>query len=729
MDPSISKPKQIRKTQRAPKRCETCSKRRIKCDGQIPCSFCLSRSMGHLCKRETVFVKGRLVPGGEGLAPDADLARMSKEDLWAQICSLTREVESLKRRGSSESQSGSAVSPQSADQRGGHDYPRGDSSETREDLDHEYKVFPPEGQNDLGRMAQRLGFIHSDSKVTDEMLEADSIDASMAYPNDLPLPTFELSRQLLDFALDELGWLIAIVPMTFKNEHELAWQYQTAQSGPSESLDVANLFLHRPAWTAMYLALVSCALVYVRQDRAYEWGVPPRQKMYLARLWFRAGVNMMLSGAASLARPNLMHLQTFCVLTLLTQPFNASALHDTLLASMLQAGKRLCVHRQDAPHSAASEIGKRVWGFMLCREAMYAGEEYVPTFCTKAPQPFATYLNIHEPEDDPESEQPMTAPTRVAYLTAQCRLAAYVSDLKCLPPDPSYEKIMEFDQRLSALFEDMPYFEPGYKFQPYHPRWLQTARHVLAMSRQQKRLFLHRHYFALSASHERYARSRSISVEAALRLYDERQANDFPFDDFLDTINHSLPAAIVLLLDAIYPLPSQHTTPQLMIERCEQVERLLGPLRAATYRASTTAITKSLASVDELLQEKLRQAQAAIAAEASREYASTLSDMRHTQIPQPLINGMEGTDVGQRLEIGMRTLGMPGPGDVGPGIGVRAVNPFGNVDPEAGKLLLQRDTSLSALLNDLDFDWMLCNNDASWGVGVDNMWTWTPPRV
>ena len=77
----------------------------------------------------------------------------------------------------------------------------------------------------------------------------------------------------------------------------------------------------------------------------------------------------------------------------------------------------------------------------------------------------------------------------------------------------------------------------------------------------------------------------------------------------------TLPAAIVLLLDAIYPVPSQRTTFALVIERCAAVERLLSPLRAATYRGSTAAVLKSLASVDELLRDTTRAAEAAQAAE------------------------------------------------------------------------------------------------------------------
>ena len=50
---SVQKP---RKTQRAPKSCYQCSKKRVKCNKQIPCQNCIKR--GQECFQEAVIVKG-----------------------------------------------------------------------------------------------------------------------------------------------------------------------------------------------------------------------------------------------------------------------------------------------------------------------------------------------------------------------------------------------------------------------------------------------------------------------------------------------------------------------------------------------------------------------------------------------------------------------------------------------------------------------------------------------
>lgn len=51
----------IRSSQRPPKSCISCSKRRVRCDKKLPCLQCVSRGLGGSCQREIVMVKGVVV--------------------------------------------------------------------------------------------------------------------------------------------------------------------------------------------------------------------------------------------------------------------------------------------------------------------------------------------------------------------------------------------------------------------------------------------------------------------------------------------------------------------------------------------------------------------------------------------------------------------------------------------------------------------------------------------
>ena len=115
---------------------------------------------------------------------------------------------------------------------------------------------------------------------------------------------------------------------------------------------------------------------------------------------------------------------------------------------------------------------------------------------------------------------------------------------------------------------------------------------------------------ALSASDSAYQHSRDCSVDAALSILAEREQHDLPFEDKLDTINHTLPAAIVLLLDAIYPSPGHEAEVDLIIERCHQIEGLLAPIRTAIHQHSVPDLAKSLAGLDGLLHDTLEQTKA-----------------------------------------------------------------------------------------------------------------------
>lgn len=107
--------------------------------------------------------------------------------------------------------------------------------------------------------------------------------------------------------------MIAIVPPSFIIEHSHLWE--------TTAFDLLEMNKSRPAWTSLYLSLLSYALVYVREERATAWGVTPDFKWLLARSWFDAAIKLMFDGARCLTKPTLTYLQTFCVLTLVTQPF------------------------------------------------------------------------------------------------------------------------------------------------------------------------------------------------------------------------------------------------------------------------------------------------------------------------------------------------------------------------------------------------------------------------
>lgn len=50
----------LRSTQRAPRSCQQCASRKVRCDKRVPCSTCIKRGEGAACSREVVLIRGQM---------------------------------------------------------------------------------------------------------------------------------------------------------------------------------------------------------------------------------------------------------------------------------------------------------------------------------------------------------------------------------------------------------------------------------------------------------------------------------------------------------------------------------------------------------------------------------------------------------------------------------------------------------------------------------------------
>ncbi|CAD6584854.1 MAG: hypothetical protein CYPHOPRED_002867 [Cyphobasidiales sp. Tagirdzhanova-0007] len=109
--------------------------------------------------------------------------------------------------------------------------------------------------NGLEKLATHLG-LYLGPQLNDFPEPDDASDVDAAHPFELALaPTALLCKLLIDFAFDELGWLISVVPTSFKAQHDQLWA--------NGKFDLDYLARRVLAWTALYLSLLSYALVYV----------------------------------------------------------------------------------------------------------------------------------------------------------------------------------------------------------------------------------------------------------------------------------------------------------------------------------------------------------------------------------------------------------------------------------------------------------------------------------
>lgn len=358
-------------------------------------------------------------------------------------------------------------------------------------------------------------------------------------------------------------------------------------------------------------------------------------------------------------QPDVKAMLTFCVLTCLFQTFGQAAYHDNLQAVMLRTALALRFHRlAQSPRDPAKwtpeeEDRRRIWTYLGCREGMFLApgvcvlrsdyqcahqadcaafdpralcsrfglQAFDTTVCPHLlhvrAEDFRNYGNCTLPP-----EQPLSVPTEVSFLIAQSRLAwlfnGYRGKLQhTTSRAEAYDLTLEFDKKLQTLHDDQPYFalptSVGFlrdRDNATGPTWLPAARHVFTLNILQKRLLLHRRFFALSLREPAHAASREISTDTALAMLSENRCFSFPFDDVLDTLHNTLTAAIVLLVDLLHPDTSTSTTsptsqgssprPVSPSQRLQEIEELLSTLSSQAAGRSKQ-LTKASALLNKLL--------------------------------------------------------------------------------------------------------------------------------
>lgn len=188
-------------------------------------------------------------------------------------------------------------------------------------------------------------------------------------------------------------------------------------------------------------------------------------------------------------------------------------------------------------------------------------------------------------------EKPLSEPTEASFLIAQSRLAwlfnSYRGRLQhTTNRAEAYALTLDYDKRLQALHVDQPYFALPTSVAFLNgggqsvPTWLATARHVFTLNILQKRLLLHRRFFALSFQDSTYITSRDISTDTALAIFTENRYFTFPFDEVLDTMHNTLTAVIVLIVDLLHP-ETCHPPRFLNIQqRLDEIDELLSTLKS-----------------------------------------------------------------------------------------------------------------------------------------------------
>ncbi|CRG83094.1 Centromere DNA-binding protein complex CBF3 subunit B [Talaromyces islandicus] len=282
-------PLPVRETQRVPRSCIPCSRRKVKCSKKIPCEQCIQRGDTATCMREVVKVGGRVTVAvdeeRDGNPPDSALLR---ENISLKI--RIRQLELALSRPE-------LVKLET-------DIPRATTTK-QQDLHSSESI--------LSDFQAHVFGLSIDSSTPNPVNQSSSWGSQVK----LILPTRRWSDTIVEFSLTQLGWVhCALDEATFMKEHDIFWK---------GLIDNEQNALSNHGWIAVYLSVLAVGAYFIDDKTIdnvqllFESFAGPKTSPVSSppsRTWYAAALRE-LDLADYTRRPSLATVQALAILNIL----------------------------------------------------------------------------------------------------------------------------------------------------------------------------------------------------------------------------------------------------------------------------------------------------------------------------------------------------------------------------------------------------------------------------
>ncbi|GKZ28390.1 hypothetical protein AbraIFM66950_005564 [Aspergillus brasiliensis] len=336
----------MRQTQRVPRTCIQCARRKIKCSKKIPCEECIRRGDTVACKREVVRVHGKVT-----VAVDEE----KRTDESDSDTSLLRENISLKTR---IRQLESVLS-------------------RPETLKLEADIF---------RLSPAAENLQSSDKILNDfqslpfglLVEASQASRSATHLRDdhllLVLPDRHWSETIVRFSLDHFGWVhCALDASSFMVDHSSFWDHLS-----HGRLDSPR----NHAWIAVYFSVLATGVYFMGEDhickvRFLQESLPSyrssplcRAPTELCRAWCEAALKE-LSYANYLSKPSISTVQTLVILNIVHKNLGESCREYTLHGLAVNISRLIGIDRLGGRHERSNISLLKDTGLIRKHENVY----------------------------------------------------------------------------------------------------------------------------------------------------------------------------------------------------------------------------------------------------------------------------------------------------------------------------------------------------------------------
>ncbi|KAJ5377991.1 uncharacterized protein N7496_005400 [Penicillium cataractarum] len=560
-----------------PVSCESCRKKKTKCDRQVPCGSCKSRRID-------------CTYGGNGPVAPSPVATPVDQVGDVPCNSVTSSQPIQATEASRESvQTRSTEDPlMTADRLEnilmGHRIPSAVPSALREELSRPQPMQATRSRPHKGTaissfltMIRDGGYVSSEHPATVHL-------ASFLPPEDDALSLFNYYLSHLDYQYH------IVVPA--RTEQNIRYLYRALARGWSEDLNSIALLFSILA-TALFYQLLSTESSEVAENCSREMA-------------FLAGAALVQSNYV--AYPTIEGLQAAMIIGhhLSSLTLNSCVSSLFLHGGLVSQAKSLGLHLLDSPRvvaerqekgidKAETELKRRLWWDLASYDWYKPSLFYhrMP-FCSQSrprligflsgPQEWTytihpQHMNVRRPlnrEDDIigiETGLPLIMPTCMSYTLQRLKLAEVCREIvdaaapyhlqgKELP----YETVLDLDRKLQQAYSEIPAF---FRFDQSSRRQFATLylqRREIAWQRafiqqgyHSRLCRLHRQYFIRGARDPRYSYSHVVSLQSARKVLEVKRIMDeeeplFTVNSsfFWAVMHHVFMAAVILLIDVCF---------------------------------------------------------------------------------------------------------------------------------------------------------------------------------
>ncbi|RAH51386.1 Zn(II)2Cys6 transcription factor [Aspergillus brunneoviolaceus CBS 621.78] len=398
-------PQHMRETQRVPRTCIQCARRKVKCSKKIPCDACIRRGESAACAREVVKVHGKVT-----VAVDEEDSDESESTL---NCRLVQENLSLKTR---IRQLESVLQRPEAETEVFRPVPAAERSHSLEKILNDFQRLP------FGLLAESShdGGVDPLRPRDDHVL--------------IILPARHWSEVIVRFSLTHLAWVhCALEPAVFAEEHRAFWD---------QLMDTGNSRAH--GWNAVYLSVLAVGVYFMNDEmiegfqffhesyltgRSGEMSLS-RMTTQLCRIWCDAAVKE-LEHADYVSKPSVLTVQALTILNIVHKNLGQSSREYILHGLAVNVARLVGLDRLgegcEIPHSLRDtqadtpvNVYRRLWWTLVIVDWMTVWSRPISIH----PGSFTTILETSDESYTPDYSSDSDVSSPFEYHKAMAQLAA-----------------------------------------------------------------------------------------------------------------------------------------------------------------------------------------------------------------------------------------------------------------------------------------------------------------